>query len=172
MNKNSRLLRQLVRECLLSEAYYDLNPLSPPPIDYVINEWKKGNKADPAETYHAMYLPSELWPYREYTWNEDTASGKEVMGKDKSLYQDKWHFVPLDAEGLIVGRSKWNFMFNELKTKGWNPRDPLHLEVGKNGVAKVGEGNHRLAIAKELGIHVPVLFTFKNFVEKSAASNA
>lgn len=162
----------MIREYLLSEAYYDLNPQNPPPIDFVISEWKKGNKAyDPDDSYHALYSPDEIWPYREYTWSEDTASGKEVMGRDKSAYQDKWHFVPLDDEGLIVGRSKWNFMFNELKMKGWNPRNPLYFEIGKNGVAKVGEGNHRLAIAKELGIQVPVFFAFKNFVEKSSASN-
>jgi hypothetical protein len=39
-----------------------------------------------------------------------------------------------------------------------------------NGV-KVGEGNHRLAIAKELGIKVPVMFHFRSNVELSSASN-
>ena len=40
------------------------------------------------------------------------------------------------------------------------------MQVGKNGVAKIGEGNHRLAVAKELGIEkVPVYFLFYNNVE-------
>ena len=173
MNQAPRLLKKLIREYLLTEAYYDLNLLNPTPsISYVIEEWMKGNKAyDPDSTYHAMYHSDEIWPYREYTWSEDTASGKEVFGKDMKPYQDKWHFVPMDDDGLIVGKSKWDFMLNELKTKGWNSRDPLYLEIGKNGVAKVGEGNHRLAIAKELGLRVPVFFAFKSHVEKSSASN-
>lgn len=171
MNGTS-LLRLLIRESFLAEGYYDISPKDPPTIREVIDRWATGDKAyDPDEAYHAMYSPEELWPYREYTWSSDTAGGTEVLGSDKVSYQDKWYFVPMDDEGQIVGRSQWDHMFREMKTRGWNPNKPAYVEIGKNGVAKVGEGNHRLAIAKELGIKVPVFFSFKSSVSLSAASN-
>ena len=47
--------------------------------------------------------------------------------------------------------------------KGYNPNYPIMLVVGRNGIVKIGEGNHRLAIAKQLGIKtVPVEFVFYN----------
>jgi hypothetical protein len=174
MNHDTRLLKTLIREYLIIEGYYDLSRMRPTPsIKYVIDEWvRSGNKAyDPDETYHAMYPAEEIWPYREYSWSSETAAGQDVIGKDMNPYQDKWHFVPMDDEGLVVGRSRWDFMVEELRKKGWKPTDPLYFEIGKNGVAKVGEGNHRLAIARELDMMVPVLFSFKQHVEKSRASN-
>jgi hypothetical protein len=166
------LLRQLIKESLLTEGYYDISPNNPPSVQEVIDRWVGGDKAyDPDESYHALYSPEELWPYREYTWGSDTAEGSEVLGSDKVMYQDKWHFVPMDEEGKIVGRAQWDHMYQELKSNGWNRNKPAYLEIGKNGVAKVGEGNHRLAIAMELGIPVPVLFAFKTSVHLSGASN-
>lgn len=171
MNKMS-LLRLFLKESILAEGYYDISPQNPPPIEEVIERWKEGDKAyDPDEAYHAIYSPEELWPYREYTWSSDTAGGLEVTGIDNETYQDKWHFVPQDDEGKIVGRTQWDHMYEELKKKGWNKNKPAYFEIGKNGVAKVGEGNHRLAIAMELGISVPVLFSFKSAVQLSGASN-
>lgn len=170
--KKTSLLRLFLRETLLLEGYYEISPQKPPKIPEVINKWMSGDKAyDPDGTYHALYSPGELWPYREYTWSADTAGGTEVSGVDGETYQDKWHFVPLDDEGKIVGKTQWDHMYQELKTKGWNKNKPAYLEIGKNGVAKVGEGNHRLAIAMELGIPVPVLFAFKSSVQLSGASN-
>jgi hypothetical protein len=168
----TNLLRRLIRETILSEGYYDISPNNPPVIQDVIDRWVAGDKAyDPDDSYHALYSPEELWPYREYTWNADTAGGTEVMGSDKTSYQDKWHFVPMDDEGQIVGHAQWDHMYRELQSKGWNKNKPAYVEIGKNGVAKVGEGNHRLSIAKELGIPVPVLFGFKSTVHLSGASN-
>jgi len=166
------LLRHLIRESILSEGYYDISPDNPPSVREVIDRWVAGDKAyDPDEAYHAIYRPEELWAYREYTWSADTAAGAEITGGDNVSYQDKWHFVPMDDEGKIVGRSQWDHMFQEMKSKGWNKNKPAYLEIGKNGIAKVGEGNHRLAIAMELGIPVPVFFAFKSSVQLSGASN-
>ena len=171
--KNMPIIRQLIREILLTEGYYDITRMNPQPtIENVISMWALGDKAyDPDEAYHAIYSPEEVWPYREYTWSAETARGTEVTGTDNVKYQDKWHFIPLDDEESIVGDLKWDYMYQELKTKGWNRNNPAYIEVGKNGIAKVGEGNHRLAIAMELGIPVPVLFGFKQTVYLSNASN-
>jgi hypothetical protein len=176
-------LKKFIREALDVEdskcqkfdayrGYYDMDPNNPFSISDVIDGWVScGLKARETETYQALYSPEELWPYREYTWSSDTAGGLEVTGIDKETYQDKWHFVPQDDEGKIVGRTQWDHMYEELKKKGWNKNKPAYLEIGKNGVAKVGEGNHRLAIAMELGIPVPVFFSFKSTVHLSGASN-
>jgi hypothetical protein len=86
----TNLLRLLIRETLLNEGYYDISPNNPPTIPEIIERWAMGDKAyDPDDSYHALYSPEELWPYREYTWSSDTAGGKEVIGSDKTSYQDK-----------------------------------------------------------------------------------
>ena len=54
----------------------------------------------------------------------------------------------------------------------WDPKEPLQFEIGRKGGVKVGEGNHRLALAKELGISkVPVWFHYMSYkVTKSRPS--
>lgn len=98
-----------------------------------------------------VYLPvRELWPLREYTWTRDISrSGfARVNGKTVSL----------------DGPLKWDALKEDLRINGWDPKDPLHLEIGSEGGVKVGEGNHRLALAKELGMSkVPVEFHFKSY---------
>lgn len=53
-----------------------------------------------------------------------------------------------------------------MRKHGWREDEqPLLLFIGKEGNVKVGEGNHRLAIARELGMKkVPVKFMFRRKV--------
>lgn len=151
-------------------GYYDMDPSNPFSISDVIDGWVNcGLKARESGTYQALYSADELWKYREYSWSAETASHDDVTGSDQTTYQDKWRFMPDEDEN--VGIHKWNKMVEKMKTNGWDRNRPAYFEIGKNGIAKVGEGNHRLAIAKQLGIDVPVLFSFKSNVTLSHASN-
>lgn len=54
-----------------------------------------------------------------------------------------------------------------MKAKGFDPKYPIQLVFGKNGVVMVAEGNHRLKTAIQLKIDkVPVEFNFMDKVEK------
>lgn len=48
---------------------------------------------------------------------------------------------------------------DDIKKNGFT--DPININIAKKGKSYVGEGNHRLAAAKKLGIkEVPVVFSF------------
>jgi hypothetical protein len=132
--------------------YYDLEPRTP--VKEVIRRWvEKGQKAYD-DSMPQSYSVAELWPYREFTWTRDNARGgfAKVGGKSVDL----------------PGPLKWDALAADLKKRGWDSSDPLHLTVGKNGKAKVNEGNHRLALAREVGLSkVPVVFHFGTRVEIS-----
>jgi len=57
-------------------------------------------------------------------------------------------------------------LVEEFKEHGWDPENPLHLEIGRrHGYARIAEGNHRLAIAYAIrGVKVPVVFHFHQTV--------
>jgi len=60
-----------------------------------------------------------------------------------------------------------------MRRRGFDPKYPLLMGVGKNGVTMVGEGNHRLKTAIQLGIpFVPVKFYFQQMVEKTPIKNS
>jgi len=130
----------------LNEGYYEINPKSPPSIKDVLEDWVSGNKAYDAGSsmtgqnfpYHGYYSVDELWKYREYDWSSEKHRGDQ---------------------------KEWDTLVSSIK-KGYNPKYPIILIVGKNGVAKIGEGNHRLSIARQLGIStVPVEFSFYQNVQ-------
>lgn len=105
-----------------------------------------------ATRFVAPYSPDELWPYREYTWTRSTARPGPVRRED-STYVD------------LEGPSKWDFLLQQMHTHGWASKEPLHLLVDKRGQMQVAEGNHRLAIARELGLSkVSVVFEFRNSI--------
>ena len=94
-----------------------------------------------------MLTVRELWPLREYTWSrEKSRSG----------------FAKVDGKSVqLSGPMKWDALVEDMKKRGWDSNDPLILDIGAKGGVKVGEGNHRLAIARELGMsRVPVQFRF------------
>jgi hypothetical protein len=122
-----------------SSSLYDLQPGSPLSIATVLERWVQGNKATDRPV-HGWYSPRELWPYREYTWTREDARRSP---------------------------EEWDELVQSLKKDGWRENNPLLLFVGRNGVAKVGEGNHRLAGARELDLpKVPVRFVFTMEVDK------
>jgi len=165
-----KTLKALIKEVLLenkNKSYYNITPNMK--IDDIINSWVNDNAMLYDDDFHVHISPRELWPFREYTWSRDSAGGLEVVGKDSVSYTDKWKFIP-DKHGN-EGADKWDAFVRELQSRGWSESDPLIFEIGRNGVAKVGEGNHRLAIALELGLKVPVRFVFKHDVQLSHASN-
>jgi len=84
-----------------------------------------------------MMVPvKDLWEHREYTWKRGDARRS----------------VP-----------EWDALKAALKASGWSKDDPLIFFIGSQGGQKVGEGNHRLAISRELGVReVPVRFIFWN----------
>ena len=120
----------------LNEGYYEIDPEAPMPIEEIIERWIRGNKAwdyNREPGYHGMYSVEDLDQYREYS--------------DDGLRnpQESEEYQNLKAEILKDGVI-----------------EPIIVMVSKSdGRAKIGEGNHRHAIAKELGIHhLPVRFLF------------
>ena len=60
-----------------------------------------------------------------------------------------------------------------MRKKGFDPKYPIRLEFGRNGEVKVGEGNHRLKTAIQLGLdEVPVIFRFENEVTKGTEARS
>lgn len=128
------------------------------PLQLVIDRWQKqrsgedrhGNPLPAQKVYDrsmpAFYTPNELWPHREYTWTREGARSGHVKIKGQHVF--------------FEGPEKWDVLVASMKERGWDPKDPLHFYIGKQG-AKVAEGNHRLAIAREIGIRqVPTQFFF------------
>jgi 2'-5' RNA ligase len=102
-------------------------------LEDVIQAWQK-NGAKVYEDSGAHYSPKELVPYREYAWTREKARNSP---------------------------EEWDALVEKMKS-GWDPKKPLSFEIGRAGGAKVGEGNHRLAIALKLGLtKIPVEFYFK-----------
>ena len=120
----------------LNEGYYEIDPKAPMPIEEIIDRWMRGNKAIDYKVelgYHGMYSTKDLNDYREYP--------------DEGLRNSQ------ESE-------EYEELRDEIKEEG--VREPLIVIVSKSdGKAKIGEGNHRHAIAKELGIeYLPVRFVF------------
>jgi hypothetical protein len=133
-----KLIKHLVASCL-SEGYYKTSASNPLPIPEVIKRWQQDDKAYDAYV-HGWYPINDIWRYREYTWSREEARRSP---------------------------EEWDELKQQM-SKGWDKKDPLLLMVGKNGVAKVGEGNHRLAVAKELNFDkIPVRYVFWRSVTKN-----
>lgn len=139
--------------------YYDYETGTP--LQTVIDRWQKprpglnsrGHTFAPQKVYDhsmpVMLTVRELWPLREYTWSRDKARGGHARIKGKTVN--------------LSGPLKWDALKEGLRINGWDPKEPLHLEIGAEGGVKVGEGNHRLAIARDLRMSkVPVWFHFKS----------
>lgn len=150
--------------------YYELSKFPGLRIEDIIKKWSIDGAALYDEDVHGVFSADELWKYREYTWSRESAGGRQVKGRAGEIYTDKWAFLPDDD--ARVGEDKWDAFASKLKASSWSSRDPLLLIVGRNGVAKVGEGNHRLALARQIGLKaIPVRFLFWEKVELDSASN-
>jgi hypothetical protein len=150
--------------------YYSLEEFPGISIKEIIQKWSNNSSSLYDENVHGMFSPRELWNYREYTWSRDSASGQQVRGQNKQEYTDKWAFLPDEEDN--TGSNKWDSFVNKMKESGWSKKEPLIFIVGRNGKGKVGEGNHRLAIALAIGLKsIPVRFIFNENVELDSASN-
>jgi len=124
-------------------SYYDLDQLLENSdhgevLSEVLSRWvDRGDKSYDTTT-PVMLNIEDVWPLREYTWTRNkTRDGQ------------------------------WDEISESLESIGWDKKDPLHIFIGKNGVMKVGEGNHRLAISRKIGISkVPAVIHFYQKVEK------
>ena len=93
-----------------------------------------------------MYPVAELATIRDYEWSRtNLRRGSVPVG-------------PPDAEGCptkyernVGGPERWDRLREWMEKYGWKC-DPAHVYVGRDGKAKLGEGNHRLALAESLGI--------------------
>lgn len=126
------------------------------PIDEVIRRWADNEPPQKAydDSMPQPYTPAQVWPFREFTWTREKARPGYARVGGKQVWLD--------------GPLKWDALVADMKANGWDPKEPLHMKVGKNGKALVGEGNHRLAIAMATGLRqVPVAFHFEQNVSKT-----
>jgi hypothetical protein len=139
-------------------SYYNLRPSDK--LADVIRRWqspptgkfkaKWGESPYPHQKVYDRSMPvmipvKDLWPHREYTWKRDSARRSPV---------------------------EWDALKTSMEKKGWDKKEPLHFNIGREGGTKVGEGNHRLAIARELGIReVPVWFHFQTSKVRKSPQN-
>jgi hypothetical protein len=116
-------------------------------LSEVLDRWASQGQKIYDNSMPAFYTPRDLWPLREYTWTRDTARSGHAWVQGKLVE--------------LPGPLKWDAMKVDLKARGWDPKDPAHVDVGKDGNIKVGEGNHRLALAREIGLSkIPVTIHF------------
>lgn len=132
-----------------NESYYwIMDATDPPELEKIMRMWAdKGMKAmdrtKKGQEIHGWYSMRDVWPYREYEWERETSRSGYVSGE------------------LLDGPEKWDALVDVMASSGWSAKYPIEIIIGRNGKAKVGEGNHRLAAAREAGIRrVPVVFTF------------
>lgn len=101
-------------------------------LQNTIDRWQKQGEKLYDAAQPVMVPVKELWPYREYPWKRGRAR------RDMA----EWDELAKKMAG------------------GWDPDEPLHFVIGSDGGAKVGEGNHRLAIVP-FSSSVPVRFHFQ-----------
>lgn len=87
------------------------------------------------QAVHGHVPLKDLLPYREYKWNEDVNRH---------------------------GTEEWNQLKNHMHANGWQSHQPLQLVIDRaDKTVHVGEGNHRLEMARQLfgeDYMVPVCF--------------
>lgn len=139
--------------------YYDHEPGMT--LQTVFDRWQKdrpgvGSRGRPLPRQKAtersmpvMLTVRELWPLREYTWTRKNSREGPAMVGGKEI--------------RLPGPVKWDALLADMQKRGWDRTDPLILYIGAKGGVKVAEGNHRLAVAKALGMSkVPVRFFFSS----------
>lgn len=147
------ILNEWKRYLVESNGYYEIDPQDPPSIREVLKRWAtEGERAYDEEKqpdgryYHAKYLMTEIEPYLEYHWTREKARNTP---------------------------EEWDELKSKISSEGL--KEPLMMEIGQNFKAKLGEGNHRFAIIKEIAqehgfyhkAKVPIRFSFKRDVQKT-----
>jgi len=142
---NENTLREYVRHLLESECptsnngwtqYYDVDPNNPPSIQAIMNCWIENGGKIYDRSMPLYYSPKDVVQYREYK-----------RGRLRS-----------DVTGDYYRKLK-----NSIAREGI--KENIHIIIGLNGVAKIGEGNHRHEIALEVGLDkMPVFIHFNQEV--------
>lgn len=73
-------------------------------------------------------------------------------------WQDLW-------QHRHIGRPLDKRLLEDVSEHGF--KNPVHVYLGENGNIMVGEGAHRVVVAKELDVPLPVMFHFRTAVEKA-----
>lgn len=169
--------KRYVRADRIPEYYrFDPKVMS---LDEVLDRWVR----DHEKAYDGPFLlPIEdVWPYREYKWSRENHRGGAVPLRKNKKEKKTWGFMSDTHHGKYVQPTeeqlkalsegpfgepflegnRWDYLLKYMKKHGWDKDDPGHLYFGKNRVIKLGEGNHRIALAKEAGLKlVPMMFHF------------
>lgn len=123
------------------------------------------------------YLPA---PKKRYDFDESMAisdiierhqNGDIMRGAKQIEFQGNL----MKAHGLLRISELMNYLeydrplkqdlYNSIRNSGL--KEPIQVVVGKNGEAKVAEGNHRIKVAAELGMNkLPVYFNFYDKVQR------
>jgi len=134
------------RQYLAEGDYYSLK--SGMKIKEIAKRWQDSWEKAYDDSMPVLFPAKEVWPYREYTWTRVSSRPGFACVKNKSVQ--------------LSGELKWDAIKEDMQKYGWNKREPLILNIGQKGGIKVGEGNHRLAIARELSIKsIPVTVIFQ-----------
>lgn len=113
------------------------NEIDPSCSDETV-EWNYQNWKNHLRSYVQMVPVAELLKFREYAWS---------------------------AEEARRDSNKWNQLVESVKRRGVS--SPLFLEYDIEGFMILSEGNHRLAVAAELGIeYVPVYVRINKYLHK------
>lgn len=101
------------------------------------------------------YNISDGWPIEDIVaqWAED---GRKVYDSSMPVWyqpEELWQYRDYVREPPPQ-------LVASMRREGWHERDPAIIICSREGYAYLGEGNHRLAAAIELGIPVPVRFVF------------
>ena len=146
-------LKEIYLNITENAGYYDARGMT---LEQVFEKWVK----DQNKAYDGLFMQPTLdvWKYREYTWYRNTSRSGHARVNGRLV--------------VLWGPLKWDATKEDMKVNGWDRENPGHMSFGKNGVMKLGEGNHRLAIAKEIGIkEVPLQYHFYSKVDKNPQHN-
>lgn len=148
---NKKNLANRIARRKLSKEYYDGGKENLT-IKEVVSRWAEHNAQMYDSRIHTWLPIREIWPIREYTWTRDKARSGHALVDGEYVY--------------LPGPEKWDAIKADMNENGWREKEqPVNILVGREGNAKVGEGNHRLAIAREIGLRdVPVRFQFQQKV--------
>lgn len=151
MDRENKIALRIARS--LRAGYYKPGP-GPIDLDEVERRWAEQWDKIYDNSMPIMVPVRDLWKHREYTWTREKSRSGNAKVDGKTVY--------------LSGPLKWDAIKADMELRGWDKDEPIHFMVGRNGGMKVGEGNHRLAIAREIGMSkVPVWFHFDQRVSKS-----
>lgn len=104
-------------------------------IQEIIRRWSEDGDKLYDDSMPVLIPKRDLLPYREYRWTREQARRSP---------------------------EEWDQLVEWMQEHGWPEDHPAHVMVDKDGTARLGEGNHRLAIALDMPSieHVPVWFHF------------